>query len=524
MRGTLQRLHSTPHSISSPISKSSRFACCPLHRGVSAARMNIFTPIFEPLPKELAGRLQEILNMMGVVPPSENFATFERVARAVAREIVGPHYSVVDAADRLWTTARIHKLIDEFGDDAVQLALNEAFADRTSNEELDAKALDRDATETRKKSIRPTPYKWRDPRSIPRRQFIYGHIYQRGFVTATLAPGGLGKTSLCLAESIAITILRPLLGVQPCERVNSWYWNGEDPREEMERRMAAIFQHFEIKPEELDGRFFLDSGHDLPIKIAEMNGSRVAIASGTEDEIAQQLIANKIALLQIDPFVSCHSVPENDNGAIDAVTKTWGRIAHKAQCAISLVHHVRKGARGQEEWTVEDGRGAIALINAARFGRVLNPMSENEAKSAGIDLKSRREFFRVDNGKTNMTRLSEEARWFRIVSEIIANEDDVGVITDWSFPSPFDCVTVQDMHRVRAMARNGAYRRASNSKDWIGKAVAEVLGWDLEQSRDKLNAILRAWYRNAVLAVERRKDATSRDRDFVIPGSWNEEG
>jgi hypothetical protein len=163
-------------------------------------------------------------------------------------------------------------------------------------------------------------------------------------------------------------------------------------------------------------------------------------------------------------------------------------------------------------------------LGRALAGRVLNPMSENEAKSAGIDLKSRREFFRVDNGKTNMTRLSEEARWFRIVSEIIANEDDVGVLTDWSFPSPFDGVTVQDIHRVRELARNGAYRRASNSQDWIGKAVAEVLGWDLEQSRDKLNAILRAWYKNAVLAVERRKDATSRDRDFVIPGSWNEEG
>ena len=87
---------------------------------------------------------------------------------------------------------------------------------------------------------------------------------------------------------------RNLLGVTPCERVNVWYWNGEDPREEIARRIAALCQYFNIGRSELEGRLFVDSGHDLPIKIAEMNGDRFAVAEDVVNEISDALQANKI--------------------------------------------------------------------------------------------------------------------------------------------------------------------------------------------------------------------------------------
>src|SRR3546814_2606501 len=46
--------------------------------------------------------------------------------------------------------------------------------------------------------------------------------------------------------------------------------------------------------------------------------------------------------LDVDPFVSSHSVEENDNGAIDAVAKEWVSIAQQTRAAVSLTHHVRK--------------------------------------------------------------------------------------------------------------------------------------------------------------------------------------
>src|SRR5690242_2443224 len=98
------------------------------------------------------------------------------------------------------------------------------------------------ADKQRSRKIVATPFVWRDPATIPPRAWLYGRHYIRKFVSCTIAPGALGKSSLVLAEAIAICTGRPLLGIAPTERTNVWYWNGEDPQEETERRIAAICQ------------------------------------------------------------------------------------------------------------------------------------------------------------------------------------------------------------------------------------------------------------------------------------------
>ena len=107
------------------------------------------------------------------------------------------------------------------------------------------------------KSSRPltaTPFKWRDPASIPQRKFIYGKHYSRGFISAKAAPGGVGKSVLALTELIAICTGKPLLGIQPEESVRCWYWNGEDPIDEIERRVHAICKHYDIGALEIENR------------------------------------------------------------------------------------------------------------------------------------------------------------------------------------------------------------------------------------------------------------------------------
>ena len=71
------------------------------------------------------------------------------------------------------------------------------------------------------------------------------------------------------------------------------------------------------------------------------------------------------------------------NGAIDAVAKTWAGVADATQSAVELIHHTRKQGAGQQaEYTVDDARGAVALIGAVRSARVLN--GKEEAERAGI--------------------------------------------------------------------------------------------------------------------------------------------
>ena len=43
---------------------------------------------------------------------------------------------------------------------------------------------------------------------------IYGDTYIRGALTATVAPGGVGKSALALAEAVAIVTMRPIYGEQ----------------------------------------------------------------------------------------------------------------------------------------------------------------------------------------------------------------------------------------------------------------------------------------------------------------------
>ena len=92
-----------------------------------------------------------------------------------------------------------------------------------------------------KAPIKATPFVWIDPASIPRRQWLYGRHYIRKFISETVAPGGYGKSTLAMTEGLAIVTGRPLLNVTPDERANVWIWNGEDPLEELQRRiMAAV--------------------------------------------------------------------------------------------------------------------------------------------------------------------------------------------------------------------------------------------------------------------------------------------
>jgi hypothetical protein len=198
----------------------------------------------------------------------------------------------------------------------------------------------------------PTPFTWRDPSTFPRRQFVYGRHYARQFLSVTAAPTKVGKSSKSLVEAVAMAAGRNLLGVEPIRPMRVWYWNGEDPQEELERRVLAICLHYGIDRVELEKNLFLDSGRDTEIIIATQTRTGAVIAIPVEDALTAALIDGTFDALILDPAVSIHRVSENDNVAIDAVFKTLGRIAGRADIAVEAVHHTRK--LGGAAATIED--------------------------------------------------------------------------------------------------------------------------------------------------------------------------
>lgn len=376
--------------------------------------------------------------------------------------------------------------------------------------------------------IKATPFVLLDPASISTRKWLYGRHYIRRFVSATVAPGGVGKSSLGIVEALAMVTGRPLLGVNSGQPLRAWLWNGEDPREEMERRIAGACLHYDISAADIGGRLFVDSGRDLPIRLVESGqGGRLVVAVPTVEGVEAAILANKIDVLVIDPFVSSHAVPENDNMGVDRVAKTWAGIAERCNCSIELVHHVRKGNGGEGGYSVEDARGGSSLIGAVRSARVLNVMSKDEADRAGVDPEARRLHFRVDDGKANMAPPMERADWRKLVGVGLGNgnglepEDNVGVVTAWEMPSILDSISGHHCDQVIAMVRkDSTYRADTQAANWIGKAIAEVAGLDLERKSDKeqAKAAFNAWLKSGALAKERRSDSRREMRDFVIVG------
>lgn len=370
--------------------------------------------------------------------------------------------------------------------------------------------------------IRATPYRWVDAARIPPRDVLYGRHYFRQFLSATVSPGGLGKSSNAIVEALSMVTGRDLVGETPPRPLRAWYWNGEDPLEELQRRIAAACIHYGIAEDDLGGRLFVDSGRDREIVIAREDRNGLLIAFPLVDALVGEISARQIDVLVIDPFVASHAVSENDNTKIEAVVRQWMRVAEEARCSIELIHHVRK-SNGQQETTVEDARGAGALLAKVRSARVLNGMTKTEAQEIGIEEKERTSFFRIDNGKSNLMPRSEGAAWRKMVSVPLGNrvdamEDHVGVPTRWQRPDAL--AGLKDHHRqaVVAAVRAGEWRDDIRAGNWVGLAVAGAMGLDLDDPKDKatVKQLVRMWTKTGVFQVVQGFDSSRRPRAFII--------
>ena len=281
------------------------------------------------------------------------------------------------------------------------------------------------------------PFKPIDGGALPPREFLFGKHYQRRTVSGTVAPGGTGKSSLVMVECIAMATARNLLDEDVNERVRVWYHNGEDNMTELERRVFAICQHYRIPQEDLEGWFFMTSGNEVPLRVAESyNQVRMSINHQLIKCITDAITDNKIDVCALDPLVTLHGVRESDPGQMDQVIRIFTRIADTQNCAIDLSHHTRKLAPGAsaEDHTVDDMRGAKAISDAMRAVRMLNIMTPPDAENAGLMELERSNYFRIDRAKANYSGPAKKAVWRQFMNVDLPNGDAVGVVGTWLFP------------------------------------------------------------------------------------------
>jgi hypothetical protein len=378
----------------------------------------------------------------------------------------------------------------------------------------------------------PAPYAFPDPAIIPPRQWLYGRHYIRGVVSATIGAPGRLKSTTVLTEIIGMTVGRDLMTGELLSSgsLRAAYFNGEETQDELNRRVAAICQRFGLAPKDCSERLWVLSTRDKPIRVA-VRGPRgdAIVQDDVVASVASWCDRTHLDVLAIDPLISFHGVRESDNGDMDLVCKeAFGAIVGEFR-SVDLVHHPRKLAPGESNATVDDARGASAVIGAVRVARTLNFMTATEATQLGVAQDDRRRHVKIENGKSNPGQIGK-VHWVRIETEILPNGDEIACATLWKPPNPFEGVSVDDLRVVQKLVQGGAFRTNSQSPKWLGWWMGENLpGLKIkarygDQPRNKtdiarLNSIINTWLKNNELAIETRPDGNRKPKKFLITGA-----
>jgi hypothetical protein len=367
-------------------------------------------------------------------------------------------------------------------------------------------------------AIEAKRYVFRDPATLPRRDRLYGSHLFRGVCSATIGAGGVGKSVLGITETLSMASHRSLLGARLASRpLRVWYWNLEDPTEELDRKVQAACLQHGLTADDLGGRLFIN-GREDGLVIAKAAPSGAIVLEPVIDALVAEIIAKQIDVVLIDPFVSCHTVSENDNGQIDVVVKKgWGRVAGAGSCAVDLVHHARK--LGDNDVTAESARGASAMVAACRNVRVLNRMSKDEAARAGVE--NHRLYFRAYSDKANLAPPADKSEWYRLVGVDLRNgppgeSDNVQAIARWEWPDAMDGVTARDLFTVQKAVADTEWRQDVRAPQWVGRAIADVLKIDADSApvQTRLKSLLKTWIETGALKVVRRKKQRAQRLQF----------
>lgn len=347
---------------------------------------------------------------------------------------------------------------------------------------------------SKERRIKAKPYVACDPRTLPPDEWLYGRLLVRGYLTMTVAPGGVGKSTLAIGEAVALAAGLELHHDAPFEAMKVWYVNGEDPEILLRKKVEAIRLRYDLPPEKIGGRLFLTGKEDFAHKFARLAKNGIEVDEDLVEDIVAEIRENGISVLILDPFASFHAANENDNSQMEQVVRLLSSIATQTNCAVHLIHHTRKApSTPGYEATADDVRGASAVVAAARIVRLVQPMSKDEAeKLRGAD---RKRYFQTNMGKINLAPQPEKGTWYCLESQLLGNDtperpsDNIGVVTPWSYPSAGgkDGMDPELLRAVQAKVRagEGKYREDVRATDWVGKHIASIFGVNFTDPRDK---------------------------------------
>lgn len=364
------------------------------------------------------------------------------------------------------------------------------------------------------------PWVKKDLSAIPSPEFVYSDFYARGYTSLTLAAPKVGKSMLGLAEALDMATGRGFLTGQPRDPLRVVYYNAEDDQNVIDARVSALLTRYGIDQSELEGRFWPTSGVDRD-DFFLIRGQEGLINEALFVGLEKFILESGADVLIFDPLQDLSRSPET-NEVFRLLGQRLRQLASTTKVAQGFIHHTRKVAPGMTA-TIDDGRGGSALRGTARFNRILNAMTEDEAAKAGVE--NHRHYFRIGDMESNLAPPSADVnRWFEKVSVETPSGAHVGAVVPWKWPDAFSGITPQQASQVRnAVDRMAAPPRKSiKANAWVGYVVGEVLGIDTDTAAGKARVaeMVNTWIKTDVLREQQVEDKRAgRTTTVVISGA-----
>lgn len=268
------------------------------------------------------------------------------------------------------------------------------------------------------------------PGSIRPRPWLVDRMLMTEAVTVLMAAGSAGKSSISLALAAHLAVGADFAGFNVRKSCKTIVYNGEDDVEEQSRRLLAVCMAYGYDFEEVSSKIMLLSPQQVRMDLVANDFRRPVRNDALVSGIINQARDEDVGLLILDPLVKIHKCDESDNVQMDYVMETLTDIAHHAQVAVLALHHTSKGGSSQDGriGNMDIGRGASAIVNAARIAFTLLNASAQDAEDYGLQPEEQRSWVRMDDAKMNLALSSDRATWFHKEGVKIPSSDIVGVL------------------------------------------------------------------------------------------------
>jgi hypothetical protein len=223
----------------------------------------------------------------------------------------------------------------------------------------------------------------------------------------------------------------------------------------------------------------------------------------------------------VDPFAESHTLEENSNPHMIAAAAAWRRIARATDCAVLLVHHVRKGP----PWTSTPPAAPRASPTVPASACCSPPCRRRRARNsasprAALAIRQARQ------PKANLAPRANRAPWYRLAQEdlrngtpVYPNGDKVAVVVAWKPPDTFAGTTPAELNAALDIIAAGpspdslysASKRGGSSR-WAGTILQDECAMSEGQAANVINS----WLHSGLLVKTVYRDKKEgRDRPGV---------